>query len=178
MTEQQLLFFFIYFFKGAYTLSNYSVVSRKQDGFQYYHAINQQGKEEAYLLLGDGKLEGYSIVPEIKKLVGNEDAVLTLVSWLVARLKSPVVCQLRSRILHEFGFVYIDQQLVWEPSYIHQKPPLELYEVWVESQTDARPFRLEVKARGPEDAKFVVGLNFPRVHIGYTNKVCEQVANI
>lgn len=152
----------------------YIMNTTSKEGLMYYQALTSQGQEVACIGIGDGKLEGYSIVPEIKKAIGEKEGLLFLLNWLVTKLKSPMVSHLRSRLLHDYGFIYSKGQLVWEVNDDGTSDPEE-YEVWVTGPKATGPVRLEVKARSEEDAKFLVNLNFPRAQIGFTKKVEEKV---
>jgi hypothetical protein len=133
-----------------------------------YQALSDEGNTVARMIMVDGTYDGYSMVPEIKKAIGEEEGLLFLLNWMVSRVKSPLVSKLRSKLLHDYGFVYSRGQLVWEP---HEKISLESYEVWVEGKYDSRSYRLEIKARSEDDARFVVNLHYPRVDIGYIKKI-------
>lgn len=110
--ERFFLLFDQILFKEEYPLV---IQTHFNNGVATYFA-NEKGRISAQISMKDGKYSGFSIVPLIMDMQGNQSGLLFILDWVTKRAKSPILSDIKYPLLVDFGFQHADTGLVWDPS--------------------------------------------------------------
>ncbi|WP_066297449.1 hypothetical protein [Bacillus sp. FJAT-29937] len=81
------------------------------------YSLTENGKEISQICITDGKYTGYSIVPIITNLNGKSTGILVILNWIISKLKSPLLADLKFSILLDYGFRHHETGLVWDNNF-------------------------------------------------------------
>ncbi|MGE7305887.1 hypothetical protein ACQKJG_18860 [Priestia megaterium] len=154
----------------------YIMESSYGKGFIHYYAVSTNGDRQACIAISDGKYKNYSIVPVIREMSGEEEGLLFVLNWIVARLKGPLVSNVDSQMLTEYGFEKDGRRLVWiaEVRVVSK----DTFSVWVDGGHSIRPVELEIKAKDEQQARRIAKSNFPRAVIGEVKRVEKPIGGV
>ena len=78
------------------------------------YSLTEIGEEISQISIKDGKYPGYSIVPLITNVKGTSSGLLVLLNWITAKIKSPLLAELKFPLLLDYGFKHHETGLVWD----------------------------------------------------------------
>ncbi|MCP1161395.1 MULTISPECIES: hypothetical protein [Bacillus] len=86
------------------------------------YSAKLEGETIATISLKDGNYPGYSVVPVITGVNGEIKGINFILNWMIARIKSPLISDLKFPILLDYGFGHEGTRLVWKSESMEDEP--------------------------------------------------------